>query len=143
MINANQIGSIIYLGILSVLDIRTRKIPVWLLAAGGIVSITLSIYQTEIPIILVLAGGITGVVFLGVSKITREAIGYGDSLCILIIGVYVGIWNLIGVLSLSFLLSGLCAVLVLIFKNFDRKAGYPFIPFLFISHLLLMITGGF
>lgn len=141
MLNASQIGSVLYLCILSIIDIKTRKLPIWLLAAGSTGSIIVRAYQADIPLTLVFAGGITGVVFIGISKMTREAIGYGDSLCIMNIGIYLGIWKLIGVLLLSFLLSALFAAMLLVYKRFNRKVGYPFIPFLLIAYFFFLITG--
>ena len=71
---------------LSVMDYRIRKVPrdVLLLCMVGVI-----IYQVltgNVDWKLSVAGGLSGILFLWISKITNEAIGYGDSLAILILG---------------------------------------------------------
>ena len=75
---------------LSVMDYRIRKVPrdVLLLCMAGVI-----IYQVltgNVDWKLSVAGGLSGILFLWISKITNEAIGYGDSLAILILGIYLG-----------------------------------------------------
>ena len=69
---------------LSMMDYRIRKVPrdVLLLCMAGVI-----IYQVltgNVDWKLSVAGGLSGILFLWISKITNEAIGYGDSLAILI-----------------------------------------------------------
>ena len=87
---------------LSVMDYRIRKVPrdVLLLCMAGVI-----IYQVltgNVDWKLSVAGGLSGILFLWISKITNEAIGYGDSLAILILGIYLGIWGLLEVLMTAF-----------------------------------------
>ena len=63
---------------LSVMDYRIRKVPrdVLLLCMAGVI-----IYQVltgNVDWKLSVAGGLSGILFLWISKITNEAIGYGD-----------------------------------------------------------------
>lgn len=88
-----QLMFFIYLGVLSVLDIQTGKLPVWLLTAGGICVILYQFVQREIPWELCLAEAAVGGSFLIVSKVTQGNFGYGESLLILLLGVGVGFWN--------------------------------------------------
>ena len=37
---------IVYLTCLSLIDIRTRKIPIWLLGAGGVMAIVMQIWKS-------------------------------------------------------------------------------------------------
>ncbi|WP_050639130.1 MULTISPECIES: prepilin peptidase [Clostridia] len=138
MLEVSRIGCGVYLCILSIIDIWTRRIPLWFLAAGGAAAAAARICQTGPLDFSALAGAVTGAVFIVVSRVTREGFGYGDSLLILILGVYLGFWNLLGVLSGAFLFSALFAAALLLYKGFDRKAGYPFIPFLLVSYFLWM-----
>ena len=110
-----QITFFIYLVILSVLDIRTRKLPMWLLAAGGICVILSQLIRRETPWELCLFGAAAGCIFLMISKMTRESFGYGDSLLILLLGVAVGFWNLISLLAIRifFFLSAVVSAAVI------------------------------
>ena len=111
---------------LSVMDYRIRKVPrdVLLLCMAGVI-----IYQVltgNVDWKLSVAGGLSGILFLWISKITNEAIGYGDSLAILILGIYLGIIGLI------------CVVI----KRKKKGLAFPFYPFLTVGYLLGVCIGG-
>ena len=55
MFEISQLGCGVYLCMLSVIDIRVRRLPVWILAAGGIAAGILCVYQDKIPIVLALS----------------------------------------------------------------------------------------
>lgn len=141
--NISQAGCLLYLGCLSVLDIRSRRLPVWLLVAGGVLALAFQIIWRGFPAILVVAGGAVGIVFLAVSKVTEEGFGYGDSVLIGILGVYLGFWNLLNLLVVTFLFAAGTAMAVLVKRRFRRKTVLPFVPFLGIGYVLIMLLGGF
>ena len=90
-----------------------------------------------------ISGGIAvGALFLLVSRITREGMGYGDSWAIFILGIYLGIWKLLEALSAAFLFLGAAAVICLLIKKMSRKYKLPFVPFLAIGYLCSILTGG-
>lgn len=137
-----QIIFLMYLGILAVLDIRSRKIPVWLLLFGGIGAAVYQCFRRTIPWELGLSGAVIGGVFLLISKGTREEFGYGDSLLILVLGISIGVWNLVSVLVISFSLSAIISAGALAIGKFQRKTAVPFIPFLVIGYFGVRILGG-
>ena len=137
-----HIGYGVYLAILSIIDIRIQRIPVWLVTVGGTVSAAVRIWQPEIPLIVVLGGAVVGVVFLVISKATEEALGYGDSLVILAMGIFLGFWSLLGILIGAFLLSSFFAAAFLIYRGINKRAGYPFLPFLLVSYCIWLWSGG-
>lgn len=141
--NISQTGCLIYLGWLSVLDIRNRRLPVWMLLTGGILAAVFQILWKGIPGVLVMAGGAVGIVFLAVSKVTEESFGYGDSVLIGVLGIYLGFWNLLGLLVLTFILASGTAMAVLVKKRFRRKTILPFVPFLGIGYAVILLLGGF
>ena len=141
-----QITFFIYLVILSVLDIRTRKLPMWLLAAGSeegcMPEFFSQLIRRETPWELCLFGAAAGCIFLMISKMTRESFGYGDSLLILLLGVAVGFWNLISLLAIAFFLSAVVSAAALVFGKFHRKTTVPFVPFLGIGYFFVRVLGG-
>ncbi len=138
-----QAGCMIYLVGMSVLDIRSRKLPAWLLASGGILAVLYHLCQRELSPVLVISGGVVGILFLAVSKVTEEAFGYGDSVLIGVVGIYLGLWNLLSLLVITFLLSAICAMLMLTKRSFTRKTALPFVPFLGSGYLAILLLGGF
>lgn len=112
----SQVGCLLYLGGLSVMDIRSKRLPIWMLAVGGILAIGFQLFWRGMPVSLIVAGGATGIVFLAVSKVTEEAFGYGDSILIGVLGVYLGFWNLLCLLVVTFLFASGTAMVALVEK---------------------------
>ena len=80
MFTMYEIGEICfggYLCVVSMWDIRKREIPVWLIAAGGILSASLGYFHGKIPLLLMVTGALVGGVFLLVSL----GICSGSSVC--------------------------------------------------------------
>ena len=123
----------------SVLDIRTRKIPDWLLIPGSILAAAYCILAGNVPIELYIAGLLAGVGFLMVSKFTKEALGYGDSWILCITGTYLGIWKLIEMLLAAWLLLAIAAMVCLTWKKWSRKAALPLAPFLTAGYVIMVI----
>ena len=79
---------LLYLLVLSWMDIRSRKLSLWLLLAGVPVSVISGIFAADIPAVILTAGGAVGILFLIISRSTGEAFGYGDSILILVMGSF-------------------------------------------------------
>lgn len=155
-----KISQIVCLGILagmSVTDLKYRKVSGELLAAAGIGAIIFRVCYEKCNI-WVLGGGIAvGLCFLGISRLTREGIGYGDSIVILVLGIYLGIWKLLVVLAGAFFLLALAAVALISYysvrgksmvrgaagmKKISRKYALPFYPFLTCGYILYLVSWG-
>ena len=74
-----------------------------------------------------------------VAAVTEEAIGYGDSVAIMILGGYLGFWKVVGVLAAAFFTSGVCSV-ILAFRG--RVKTMPFFPFLTLGYILMLAEQG-
>ena len=118
------------------MDIRSRKLSLWLLLAGVPVSVISGIFAADIPAVILTAGGAVGILFLIISRSTGEAFGYGDSILILVMGSFLGFWNILSVLTAAFLLAA-------VFSGFTRKSAFPFVPFLTAAYLGGILIGGF
>lgn len=136
-------GCVLYLGVLAILDWKTKKIPLGLVVIGMVSACGFQLISKELPFLLAAAGGAVGLVFLAVSKVTEEAFGYGDSMVIGVLGIYLGFWNLLSMLVLTFILAAMTAMFVLVKQKFHRKSVLPFVPFLTCSYILILLTGGF
>mgnify|MGYP004654008253 FL=1 len=92
-------------------------------------------------VIFLIGALLPGGVLLLCGRITRQAIGYGDGVLLLICGVYLG-GKTAGILfmtGLFFLFPiSLC---LLISRKAGRKTQVPFAPFLLASYLLWLIQG--
>lgn len=88
--------------------------------------------------LLWIGGAGIGILFFFISKYTREAIGYGDSWIILLLGIYLGLWDLLWLLSIAFTVTGVLAVFLLAFRKCSRKITIPFVPFLTLAYVGVM-----
>lgn len=136
------ISQIICLGSLtglSVTDIYYRKIPADILIMGAVGTLLYQIMFRNENLWVLGGGMIIGSIFLLVSKVTGEKIGYGDSLAIMILGAYMGMWELLRTLSGAFALLAVVSMLLLCRKKMSRKYALPFFPFLTGGYLLTLI----
>ena len=131
-----------YLCVVSVWDIRKREIPLWLIAVGGLLAAGLGFFSEKHSIMLMITGALVGMVFVGISKVTEEAFGYGDSLMIAVAGVYLGFWNVLGLLVWAHVLAALFAGYILIRKGIYKGASFPFVPFLLAAYTVIVWQGG-
>lgn len=81
----------------------------------------------------ILLGLIPGTAALILSKISREALGYGDSLLILLMGGSLGLGDTMEVILLALFFSSMWSLFLLSVKKVNRKQEIPFVPFLLIG----------
>jgi len=134
MFEIRQIGGVLFLVICTYFDMKTKMLPVCLLVMGGLgVSIS-HIIQRENWWIYVM-GILLGAAFLLVSKVTKEGLGYGDSILILLLGAFVGLWQVLLVLVIAFVSAAIFSSVVLVLKKMSRKKQIPFVPFLLLGYI--------
>ena len=119
MFEVEKILFAFYLIVLSVMDIRKRKLSLKFLMSGLLLSVTACLTGSENTWIEILGGAAVGGVFIIISRITEESFGYGDSILILIV----------------------MSVFLLISRKFSRKSAFPFVPFLAAAYIGGMILG--
>ena len=128
---------IIILGVICVFDIKRKKIPVYMLiilAATGIISnFTVGEFDIEKRIIAMLPG----MILLIVSMITKQQIGYGDGMIILIMGLYIDIDDILSIVLSSFLLSSIAAIILMTVFKKKKNFEMAFSPFLLIGYGLV------
>ena len=128
---------IIILGVICVFDIKRKKIPVYMLiilAAAGIISnFTVGEFDIEKRIIAMLPG----MILLIVSMITKQQIGYGDGMIILIMGLYIDIDDILSIVLSSFLLSSIAAIILMTIFKKKKNFEMAFSPFLLIGYGLV------
>lgn len=124
---------------LSVEDIRHRTIPRWFLFVGTSLIAASMVTQQETGWMLRVGGVCIGGIFLLLSRVTREAMGYGDSLLVCLLGGAVGLWTLLEILAISWGLLGLVAIVCLVKKSCSRRKSLPMIPFLTVGYGTVLV----
>lgn len=131
----------VYLLILSVIDIRWKKVSVRSLLILLAIAVLCQVLCSKGELGMMVAGGLCGGVFLFLSWFTQESFGYGDSILILILGILSGGWNLLWILFAAFLIASVYGGIMIARKKYTRKISFPFIPFLTVAYLGGMIGG--
>lgn len=147
MLTWQGIGSVSLLAISSVFDIRTKKVPLYVLAAGTLPAIVFlcrrMMQNTEngwggnvMDIVWCL---LPGLFLLLLSRITEEKIGAGDGLLLLLLGVMEG-GRMAGlVFCWGIFLQSVFAVGLVICKKAGKQTQIPFVPFLLLGRLVLYV----
>lgn len=131
----------IILSALSLMDYKIRKVPRDVLISCMAGAVIYRLVFVRIDWRLSLAGALVGGIFVGISKLTKEAIGYGDSFAIMILGVYLGLWGLLEVLASAFLVLGILGIVTFVLRKQRGNWALPFFPFLTVGYLLSVLLG--
>lgn len=125
---------ICFLGVNSWTDIRYRKVSLCSVGAYLLVGIFYQcLYRKEAAAMLL--GLIPGILLVAVSKATREALGMGDALLMLVLGMYLGLWAAVEVLFAAMFLAAIWAGALLFVKKKGRDYEFPFVPFLLLAYV--------
>ena len=125
-------------------DIREHKVSVVALIVCGLIAGI----ESGIAVITgvsgtwksYLAGLVIGSLFIGISKATREGLGYGDSWLLCILGGYLGIWHMLELLVMTWLLTAMAAGIILMRSHFRKRTSLPMIPFITIGYMTVCLT---
>lgn len=142
--NINHLTVWILLMLGSVCDVAWKKIPVLLLAAGGAVGAAAGIAElwgggTGNPGWIF--GCLPGAGMLLLAFATREKVGYGDGILLIILGMLEG-WNLIADLLAALLLAAVFGSVLLVLRRATVRTRIPFVPFLLAAHILQRAFAG-
>lgn len=132
---------LVYIAALAVMDFKYRKLPLKTLLSGLFIAAAGCLCGREISPVLLATGGCMGIVFLLISRGSGESFGYGDSILILIIGIFLGFWNLMYLLLGAFSMAAVFSAVMMIKHRFNRKSSFPFVPFLAAAYLGGMFIG--
>ena len=124
---------LIFLSICTVFDIRKKEIPLILAGSGMAAAIGFTVWRLGNGSVFagqVLLSMLPGLFFLLVSWCTKEKVGYGDGILLLIIGLMGGFYLCLTGLCISLFLSALFGVLLLFLHKAQKSSRIPFVPFL-------------
>lgn len=127
------------LGIHSIEDIRKKKITITITLFSAILGVVLHLCFQNQSIYSMLAGMLSGGVIVGISRITGGMIGMGDGMVFMLTGLYLGVEKNLGLMFLSFALAGVWALISMILFHKKKNDRIPFVPFLFISYVILIL----
>ena len=129
---------------MSIFDLFEKKVPVWLLAIGGIPAIVTAMYayvKGAGSFNQILFGMLPGVLLLVVAAVTRKA-GWADGIVLVIMGLLTGLWECMACFMVSLLAMSAVSLLLLVLRKVGKNATLPYIPFLCAGYLLRIAAWG-
>lgn len=126
---------------ISIMDIRKCRISIGMLVVGGGLSVLILVYQYyigEMDYFNVLRGVLPGVLLILIAFATKKA-GYGDGIVLLAVGAVAGGGKSLLIFGLSLLLICIWSILLLTMRKARRNTKIPYVPFLAIAWLAVMV----
>jgi leader peptidase (prepilin peptidase)/N-methyltransferase len=136
--------------LLTVTDLDTKLLPNRILVRAGIPSVVLlvvgGLFASEPAAVLrsLAAGAVYFTGMLVLALLARGALGFGDVKLAALLGVFAGYlgWGHLGVAVVgSFIVAGVTALLLLVFRLAGRRDHIPFGPFMVVATLIAIYAG--
>lgn len=131
-----------FLTICALFDWKRKQIPTISLWIGGIVMSIVCIVQIVLGTRTIwdsFGGILVGLFLLFISFITRQQIGLGDGILFVITGIGLGFFDNIILLMSSLFLTSIVALSLFVAKKIKRKETLPFIPFVWVSFICILL----
>ena len=123
------------LTVCSIGDCKKKTIPYVMISILGLAIVAFAVLCDGTTPRDRISGALIGVLFLVISKCSKESIGYGDSWIILLLGIHIGALKALGVLSVAAVLAAVVSLFFLWKCHWKKQATLPFVPFMTISYL--------
>lgn len=124
----------------SLQDIKEKKISFIYLRIGAVSSFLFFIKQRidqDWDLMDVFLSFVPGLIFLFMAKVSKDKIGVGDGWLFLIIAGWCGLEATWGIWYGSLFLSAFFSIAMVVLKKYKMQSQLPFIPFVWVAHLLL------
>lgn len=144
-VEGNFLGNYIILGMLgfyAVEDMKKKKITIHYLPVFAAIGIFMHLYYQNAGILSILGGMLQGMGILVLSLVTRESIGAGDGLILVVTGIYLGAGKNFELFMISLVYAAVFSLGLLVLGRKKRKYEIPFIPFLLAGYISIMMGVG-
>lgn len=136
MSQLNYCGAIMFLAILSLEDIREKRISVKRVLIGALTAVICQLITRQASGIAIVGSLIPGIVLLLLSVMTKESIGKGDGIVVMMLGLWIGGWMTFLVVCLAVWVAGIFAIVCLMRK---KRELIPFVPCLLMGMEVLLL----
>jgi len=124
-----------------VLDLLRKRVYLWVLAAGGLITAACIFFCNDISLLNRLAGVAVGAGVILLSFLSGGKIGLADGILLCITGLGLGFWSNMELFCLALMLAAGLSIILLALRKADRKKSIPFIPFMLAGYLIMIFTG--
>ena len=129
----------LFLMILSILDIKEKRISVFFLVCGSVLTgilLWFQIRQGSVGWLEIFLGILPGLFLLAMAWLSKGA-GYADGIVLIWLGGLYGYKNGLLFLGSSLFLLALLSIVLLMLRKVKRNSQIPYIPFLTASFLFI------
>ena len=128
-------GAIIFLAMRSLEDIREKRISVNRVMIGALAAVIYQFTAGQASGIAIIGSLMPGIVLLLLSVMTKESIGKGDGIGVMVLGLWIGGWMTFLAVCLAVWAAGIFATVCLIRK---KRELIPFVPCLLMGMEVLL-----
>ena len=132
-----EIGLILLYGLTSFDDLKTKQVRVFEIVSFGILGIVLNVISPMNSIYSIIGAILVGVVLYIFSVFSKEKIGKGDAMIVMVSGLYLGFTNVMILLWISSLLALIVGLITMKKLKVDSSYEIPFVPFLMSGFLIM------
>ncbi|MGN0342202.1 MAG: prepilin peptidase [Roseburia sp.] len=123
------------LAVCSLEDIRHRQVNCIPVLMWGVVGVVFHILWHQQTVYSMAAGLLPGIILLVIALISGGAIGIGDGLVVIVMGIFLGGIRNLQVLCVALVLSAVISLGLLVMKKKNKRDSIPFIPCLLVAYL--------
>ncbi|MHB8129871.1 MAG: A24 family peptidase [Mobilitalea sp.] len=121
-------------------DALKKKIFIWVIILGAVFVGICIPFCDAISIPDRMGGIAVGAGVIIISKATGGKIGMGDGFLLCVTGLGLGFWDNMELFAIALFFAAVIAIVLLSFRLVDRKKSIPFVPFLLIGYVFLIIA---
>ncbi|MDE5589232.1 MAG: hypothetical protein K2J60_08855 [Acetatifactor sp.] len=135
-----EVLTAVWLVPMSIMDTRSKRVPVWMLWIGTVAAIGVLLYDG-------INGGLNGwqecrallpgVILLAVAYATGKA-GTADGVILMLLGVFMGYEDCVAASLGGLFLIALFSVVLLTLRRVKKDTRIPFVPFLAVGWLIVV-----
>ncbi len=138
-----KIGTVLMLAVGSIWDMRGKRVPAGLLAldilTGGIITAVNRDIDWHNDWHLYAIGILIGIMMLFMGRFCGGCIGSADGIMTAVIGGMIGYRETLLLLMNAILAAAAVSILLIIFKKAGRKTAIPFIPFMLLGYVTVLV----
>lgn len=120
-------AELLFLAELSAEDVREKKVSVYKVLVFTVLALIYRAFTNQLFWMEMIINLVPGGMMILLAILTKEGIGYGDGMTVMVLGLWTNVWFTTGVLCVAILLSGIFGSICLIVT---KREVIPFVPFL-------------
>ncbi len=134
-------GLAVFYGLTAIDDVRTKSIRVSEVIIFAVIGVLIDVILKPYSWVSIAGGVAVGAVLYIISILTKEKIGKGDAMIVMISGLYLGFMNTVIVLWLASLLAAIFGVIMVRLRGHQIDVEIPFVPFLLVAYATVFLVG--